>query len=75
VPWLGTHVVITKHRSPLKGYSGVVKDVLRGRATPSDLRIVIQLTHLNPSNPFQSEIFDYDEVIEKSLVNLSLKWL
>lgn len=74
MPWLGTHVVITKHRSPFKGYSGVVKDVFRGQAT-SGLRIVIQLTHLNPSNPFQSEIFDYDEVIEKSLVNLSLKWL
>jgi hypothetical protein len=29
VPWISTHVIITELGNPLKGYVGVVKDVLR----------------------------------------------
>jgi hypothetical protein len=65
VPWIGTNVIITKPGSPIKGYVGVVKDVLRGQDTASGLKIDIQLAHLNPSSPFQRTIVDYDDVVEK----------
>ena len=65
VPWIGTNVIITKLGSPIKGYVGVVKDVLRGQDTASGLKIDIQLAHLNPSSPFQRKIVDYDDVVEK----------
>jgi hypothetical protein len=44
------HVIITKLGSPIKGYMGVVKDVLCGQDMASGLMIDIQLTHLNPSS-------------------------
>lgn len=65
MPWIGTNVIITKPGSPIKGYVGVVKDVLRGQDTASGLKIDIQLAHLNPSSPFQRTIVDYDDVVEK----------
>ena len=65
MPWIGTNVIITKPGSPIKGYVGVVKDVLRGQDTASNLKIDIQLAHLNPSSPFQRTIVDYDDVVEK----------
>jgi hypothetical protein len=65
VPWIGTHVIITTLGSPIKGYVGVVKDVLCGQDTASGLKIDIQLTHLNPSSPFQRTIVDYDDVVEE----------
>ena len=49
MPWIGTNVIITKPGSPIKGYVGVVKDVLRGQDTASGLKIDIQLVHLNDS--------------------------
>jgi hypothetical protein len=69
VPWIGTHIIITKLGSPLKGYEGVVKDVLLGQDTASGLRIVIQLTHFDPSSPFRTTVVDYDDVVEKVSVN------
>jgi hypothetical protein len=69
VPWIGTHVIITKLGSPLKGYVGVVKDVLRGQDTVSCLKVVIQLVHLNPSSPFKTAVVDYDDVVEQKSVN------
>ena len=65
VPWIGTNVIITKLGSPIKGYVGVVKDVLRGQDTASGLKIDIQLAHLDPSSPFRRTIVDYDDVVEK----------
>ena len=65
VPWIGTRVIITKFGSPSKGYTGVVKDVLRGQDTASGLRIVLQLEHLDPSNPFKTLVVDYDSVVEQ----------
>jgi hypothetical protein len=65
VPWIGTNVIITKLGSPIKGYVGVVKDVVCGQDTASGLMIDIQLTHLNPSSPFQRTIVDYDDVVEQ----------
>jgi hypothetical protein len=69
VPWIGTHVIITKLGNALKGYVGVVKDVLRGQDTASGLKIAIQLTHLDPSSPFQTTVVDYDDVVEQTSVN------
>ena len=65
VPWISTDVIITKLGSPLKGYAGIVKDVLRVQDTATSLKIVVQLTHLNPSCPFQTIVVDYDDVVEK----------
>jgi hypothetical protein len=65
VPWIGINVIITKLGSPIKGYVGVVKDVLRGQDTASGLKIDIQFAHLNPSSPFQRTIVDYDDVVEE----------
>jgi len=69
VPWISTHVIITKLGSPLKGYVGVVKDVLRGQDTASGLKIVVQLVHLDPSSPFQTAVVDYDDVVEQRSVS------
>ena len=65
VPWISTNVIITKLGSPLKGYAGVVKDVIRGQDTATGLKIVVQLTHLDPSSPFRTTIVDYDDVVEQ----------
>jgi hypothetical protein len=72
VPWINTYVIITKPRSPLKGYVGVVKDVLHGQDTASGLKIVIQLAHLDPSSPFKTTAVDYDDIVEQRSVNLHL---
>ena len=69
MPWKGTHVIITKHGSPLKGSVGVVKDVLRGQLTASGLKIFVQFTRYNPSAPYQSTNVDYDDVVEEKSVN------
>src|SRR6202021_470935 len=49
----------TKLGNPLKGYVGVIKDVLRGQDTVSGLKVVVQLVHLNPSSPFKTTVVDY----------------
>ena len=69
MPWIGTHVIITKLGNALKGYVGIVKDVLRGQDTASGLKIAIQLTHLDPTSPFQTTVVDYDDVVEQTSVN------
>ena len=69
VPWIGTCVIITKLGNPLKGYEGIVKDVLRGQSTASGLKIVIQLVHLDPSAPFKTVVLDYDDVVERRSAN------
>jgi len=71
VPWIGTHIIITKLGSPLKGYVGIVKDVLRCHDTASSLKIVIQLVHIAPSSPFKTLVVDYDDVVEQLSVNES----
>ena len=74
VPWISTHVTITKLGSPFKGYTGVVKDVLRGQDTASGLKIVLQLERHDPSSPFKTIIVDYDGVVEqRSVKDLDLQ--
>ena len=69
MPWINTCIIITKLKSPLKGYPGVVKDVLRGQDTASGLKIAIQLVHLDPSAPFKTIVVDYDDVVKQKSVN------
>ena len=64
VPWIGIDVIITKLRSPLKGYGGIVKDVLCGQDTASGLKIIIQLASLDVVSPFKLKVVDYDDVIK-----------
>ena len=72
MPWIGAHVIITKVGNPLKGHIAVVKDVLRGQETASGLKIVVQLTHLDPSSPFKTIVVDYDHVVEERSANFHL---
>jgi hypothetical protein len=72
VPWIGTHVIITKYGNALKEYVGIVKDVLRGQDTASGLKIAIQLTCLDLSSPFRTTVVDYDDVVEQMSVNNDL---
>jgi hypothetical protein len=48
----------------MKGYPGVVKDVICNQRTPSGLKVVVQITSLDPSAPFRIIIVDYDMVVE-----------
>ena len=64
VPWIGMHVLITGAKNPMKGYQGIVKDVLPGQMTQSMPQIAIQLTHLNPSAPFKTVIVNLNEVVD-----------
>jgi hypothetical protein len=66
VPWIGISVTITQIGNPLKGYSGVVKNVLRGQQTVSGLKIEMQLAHLDPSSPFRTVLVDHDHIVETS---------
>ena len=68
VPWVSTHVIITKLGSPFKGYMGVVKDVLPRQNTASGMKIVLQLDRLDPSRPFKTIVVDYDDVVEPKSV-------
>ena len=64
VLWIGTHVLITGAKNPMKGYQGIVKDVLPGQTTQSVPRIAVQFTHLNPSAPFKTVIVNLNEVVD-----------
>ena len=69
MPWINTCIVITKLKSPLKGYPGVVKDVLCGQDAASGLKIAIQLAHLDPLAPFKTIVVDYDDIVKQKSVN------
>ena len=72
VPWIGTMVIISKVKHPLKGYRGIVKNVLCKQETSSGLRVAVQLAHLDPAAPFKTEILDYDDIVEASYVTSHL---
>jgi hypothetical protein len=65
VPWIGTNVIITKQGNTFKEYVGIVKNVICGQDTASSLKVVVQLTHLNPLAPFKITVINYDDVIEQ----------
>ena len=71
VPWLGTKVVVRKQGSVWKTKEGIVKDVLCNQATPSGLRVEIELTCLDAVNPFRHLILDYDDIVERRCVILN----
>jgi len=62
VPWINTEIIITE-RHAMKTYRGIVTDVLCNQATPSGLRVVVQLTSYDPTSPFRLTL-DYDGVVE-----------
>jgi hypothetical protein len=62
-PWIDVEIVITRGHA-MKGYPGVVKDVICNQRTPSGLKVVVQITSLDPSAPFRIIIVDYDMVVE-----------
>ena len=71
VPWLETKVVITKQSSALRTKKGIVKNVLCNQATPSGLRLEIELTSVDAVNPFRRLTLDYDDVVELRCVVLN----
>jgi hypothetical protein len=64
VPWVGTAVLVAKVKHPLKGYRGLVKNVLCGQETTSGLQVKVQLSHLDPAAPFKTMVFAYDDLVE-----------
>ena len=71
-PWIKMEVIVCKVTHPMKGYCAIIKDVLPLQDTLSSLRISAQFTHMNPANPFKTEILDYDNVVEALYVILFL---
>ena len=63
VPWINVPIVIA-HGHPMKGYPGIIKDVLCNQPTPSGLKVVVQITSLDPTAPFKYITLDYDHVVE-----------
>jgi len=63
VPWIDVEIVIT-HGHAMKGYAGVIKDVLCNQRTASGLRVLVQITSLDPTAPFKRIPVDYDHVVE-----------
>ena len=63
VPWINLEIIIT-HGHPMKGYPGVIKDVLCNQRTPSGLQVVVQITSLDSTAPFKHITLDYDHVVE-----------
>ena len=72
VPWIRTTVIVSKVKHPLKGYQGIIKNVLCKQETSSGLQVAIQLAHLDPAAPFKTEVLNYDDIVEASYVNLHL---
>jgi hypothetical protein len=68
VPWIGTTVLVNRPGHAMKGYSGVVKSVQCNQDTSSGLRVIIQFAHLDSSAPFQSAVFDYDDLLEQRYI-------
>ena len=64
VGWIGTSVLVTGTGNPMRGYRGIVKDVLCGQTTKSGLRIAVQFTHMDPAAPFKTVIVDFDEIVD-----------
>ena len=63
VPWRNTRIRITKGGQGLRTRPAVVTDVLCNQATPSGLKVQIQLTTLDAVNPFGTLVLDYDDVV------------
>ena len=63
VPWKNTQVRIIKQGHAMRTRPGVVTDVLCNQATPSSLRIEVQLTVMGTVDPFRRLITDYDNVV------------
>lgn len=68
---MGTGVLITKKKHPLRGRTAVVTDVLCGQETSSGLKVAIQLTSFDPNAPYKKMTLDYDDVVEqRSSINM-----
>jgi hypothetical protein len=67
VPWINIEIIIAE-RHAQKGYKGIIIDVLCNQQTPSGLKLLIQLTALDPNSPFRRFILDYDDVVEARYV-------
>jgi hypothetical protein len=50
-------------RHPLKARRGIILDILCNQATPSGLKVCVELTTLTAS-PFTCVVLDYDYVVE-----------
>ena len=64
VPWISMHVLITGAKNLMKGYQGIVKDVLPGQMMQSMPWIAVQFIHLNPSASFKTVIVNLNEVVD-----------
>jgi hypothetical protein len=62
MPWIRRRVLISKEGHPLKGKHAVILSVLPRQATPSGLKIEVELTDYDPNAPYRKEFFDYDDL-------------
>jgi hypothetical protein len=72
VSWIGTTILIPKVKHLLKGYQGLIKNILCGQETLSGLQVEVQLSHLDPTAPFKTMVFDYDDVVEAVYMQLHI---
>ena len=70
IPWINTSILVVKPGHAMKGYQGVIQTVLCNQNNASGLRVVAQLTHLNPSCLYKMVVLDYDEIVEAKYVDL-----
>ena len=69
IPWIGTTILVLKVGHPMKGYQEIIKSVLCKQPMESGLRVVAQLTHLDPSSPYKMVVLNYDNVVEAQYVD------
>ena len=69
IPSISTTILVLKVGHPMKGYQGIVKSVLCKQLMESGLHFVAQLTHLDPSSPYNMVVLDYDDVVEAQYVD------
>jgi hypothetical protein len=63
-PWKGMEVIVQKKGHAMRGYHAVVQDVQQSQETLSGLKVTVQFMHLNPANPFNKQVLDYDDIVE-----------
>ncbi len=56
--------IVIAHGHPMKGYPGIIKDVLCNQRIPSGLQVVVQITSLDSGAPFKCITLDYDHVVD-----------
>src|SRR5260221_4241205 len=63
VPWINVEIIIA--HGVMKSHPGVIKDVLGNQRPPSGLKVVVQISRLDPAASFRLITLDYDHVVTR----------